>query len=191
VHLPLLRPRDVLDVLESGAASARQVLAAPARMLALLDDAQRLVTRVDALIDRIETTRADADDVVGRTAKVSTNADDLIARTTPLVDRLAPLLDGLEPSLVRLQPTLQRLAETTDPREVDAMVTLVDHLPGLAARMETDILPVLDSLRTVAPDLHDLLDVCRELNDMFAGLPGLGRLKRRIDAEQEAQGRGR
>jgi hypothetical protein len=42
----------------------------------------------------------------------------------------------------------------------------------------------------VAPDLHDLLDVSRELNDMLAGLPGIGRIKKRIDEEQAEQGRG-
>jgi hypothetical protein len=36
----------------------------------------------------------------------------------------------------------------------------------------------------VAPDLHDLLEVSRELNEMLAGLPGLGRIKKRIDEEQ-------
>jgi ABC-type transporter Mla subunit MlaD len=191
VRLPLLGPRDVLRLLGRGATGAERLLAAGPRLLALLEDSQRLLARVDALIDRIESTRADADAVVRRTAEVSTQAGQLVARTSPLVDRLAPLLDGLEPPLVQLQPTLQRLAETTDPREVDAMVALVDHLPGLAARMETDILPVLDSLRTVSPDVHDLLDVTRELNEMLASVPGLGRLKRRIDAEQEAEGRGR
>jgi hypothetical protein len=42
----------------------------------------------------------------------------------------------------------------------------------------------------VAPDLHDLLDVSRELNEMLAKLPGVGRVKRRINEQQEAQGRG-
>jgi ABC-type transporter Mla subunit MlaD len=191
VRLPLPGPRDLLGVLERGAAVVEQLVATLPRVLSLLEEAHRLLTRVDDLIDRIEGTRADADAVVRRTTAVAAEAEELLARSGPLVDRLTPLLDGLEPPLVRLQPTLQRLAETTDPREVDAMVALVDHLPGLAARMETDILPVLDSLSTVAPDLHDLLDVSRELNEMLASLPGLGRLKRRIDAEQEAARRNR
>ena len=41
---------------------------------------------------------------------------------------------------------------------------LIDHLPRLADKLETDIMPILDSLNSVAPDLHDLLDVSRELN---------------------------
>jgi hypothetical protein len=93
---------------------------------------------------------------------VVTEAERIVLSTDPLTVRLRNLLDSTEPSLVRLQPTLERLAETTDPHEVDAT--------------------------TVAPDLHDLLDVSRELNEMLAGLPGLGRIKKRIDEEQAEEG---
>ena len=96
----------------------------------------------------------------------------------------------MEPSLVALQPTLDRLAETTDPREVDALVALIDLLPDIAVKIETHVIPVLDSLGTVAPDLHDLLDVSRELNELLANVPGLGRIKKRIDEDQERDGRG-
>jgi hypothetical protein len=101
------------------------------------------------------------------------------------VTRADDLVGRLEPSLTRLQPTLERLAETTDPHEVDAMVALVDQLPLLAAKLETDVIPVLHTLTSVAPDLHDLLDVSRELNEMLAKLPGMGRLKKKVDEEQE------
>jgi hypothetical protein len=49
---------------------------------------------------------------------------------------------------------------------------------------------VLDSLSTVAPDLHDLLDVSRELNEMLGQIPGISRMKKRIDKQQEFDGRG-
>jgi len=108
----------------------------------------------------------------------------------PLTDRLAALLGRLEPPLTALQPTLDRLAETTAPHEVDAMVELIDHLPVIADKMETHVIPVMDSLSSVAPDLHDLLDVSKELNEMLGQIPGISRMKRRIDKEQEAAGRG-
>ena len=47
----------------------------------------------------------------------------------------------------------------------------------------------MDSLSSVAPDLHDLLDVSKELNEMLGQIPGISRMKRRIDKEQEAAGR--
>ena len=75
-------------------------------------------------------------------------------------------------------------AERDDPDEVAALVRMVDHLPELTARLEEDVLPIMGTLGSVAPDLHDLLAVSRELNDMLAKLPGFGRIKKRIDEEQ-------
>jgi hypothetical protein len=127
---------------------------------------------------------------VERTGPEVRGSEELLGTLEPLNQRLAGLLDSLEPPLTRLQPTLERLAETTAPHEVDAMVELIDHLPRVAHRMDTDILPILDSLGTVAPDLHDLLDVSRELNEMLAKIPGMSRVKDRVDEQQAAEGRG-
>ena len=38
---------------------------------------------------------------------------------------------------------------------------------------------------SVAPDLHELLDVSRELNEILGKIPGIGRLKRRVEEEDE------
>jgi ABC-type transporter Mla subunit MlaD len=180
VRLPVAGPKEALSALWRGAESVEQLLAAVPRVVSLIGDAERMLARLDGLIDRIEQTRAAADEVTGRAHTVIDKADELLASSATMVDRLIPLLDGL-------QPTLDRLAETTDPREVDALITLVDHLPGLALKMETDIVPVLESLSTVAPDLHDLLDVSRELNEMLTRLPALDRIKRRVDKKQAAK----
>lgn len=218
MRLPVPGPRDVLHLIERGAEAVDLMLAAAPRAMALLDRMDELIGRVDTLVEGIERTRESADAVVRRTEEVVTEAQEIIGRTGgvvtgaeqvvgrsdavvtgaervvehtgPLTERLERLLDSVEPPLTRLQPTLERLAETTDPTEVDALVTLVDHLPGLALKMETDIVPILETLGTVAPDVHDLLDVMRELNEMLGSIPGLGRVKRRIDEEQEAEGRG-
>ena len=69
-----------------------------------------------------------------------------------------------------------------------ALVRLVDHLPELTQRVESDVLPVLATLGSVAPDVHDLLTVARELNDMLAKIPGMARIKRRIDEEEGEDG---
>ena len=70
------------------------------------------------------------------------------------------------------------------------MIELINRLPALAHKMEVDIVPVLDSLSTVAPDLHDLLDASRELNEMLTQIPGISRMMRRIDKHQHEEGRG-
>ncbi len=153
---PIPGPRDVVALVE--------------RVSGLLTSAEQLLNDAAGLIARIDATRAAADLVVEHTEATTARA--------------GALLDRLEPVLSRLQPTLERLAETTDPREVDALVQLIDQLPLLAAKMDTDVIPVLNSLSSVSPDLHDLLDVSRELNQMLAKLPGMGRLKQRVDEEQ-------
>lgn len=197
MRLPVPGPRDVWQLLERGGDAVEQLLGAVPRLVSLLDDAERLVSRAGRLVDDIDATRTSADAVVARTDETVTRADGVVERSDallallePLNARLGTLLDSLEPPLTRLQPVLERLAETTAPHEVDAMVELIDHLPALAHKMEVDIVPVLDSLSTVAPDLHDLLDVSRELNEMLAKIPGMGRVKDRVEKQQEEEGRG-
>jgi ABC-type transporter Mla subunit MlaD len=186
VHLPSLPgPRDLRALAGRGADLVDQVVGLVPRVSILLDAADALLGEVHALLDRIEQTRADADDVVRRTEVTRARADEMVTDARPPLDRLVALLDLLEPSLLKLQPTLGRLAEATDPREVDALVRLVDQLPTLADRTERDVLPVLATLSSVAPDIHDLLDVSRELNEMLAKLPGMGRIKKRVEDEQQ------
>ena len=108
----------------------------------------------------------------------------VVDRAEVQVERVTELLDSCAPSLIALQPSLETLAETTHADEVKALVSLIDHLPEVTARMENDVLPVLATLGSVAPDIHDLLTVARELNDMLAKVPGMGRIKRRIDEEE-------
>ena len=144
------------------------------RATALLTGAEALLAEVRRLLDRIESTRADAGVVIAAVDETRERAD--------------LLLEAAQGPLERLLPTLERLAETTDPREVDAMVGLIDRLPLIASRVEADVLPMLQTLSSVAPDLHDLLDVSRELNEMLAKLPGMGRIKKRVDEEQELAG---
>lgn len=163
-------PRDLVGVVERAGEGVEQLFAAVPRVAALLARAEQVVAEVGALVARIEETRLDAAAVVSRTDETRARADALIG--------------ALEPSLTQLQPTLERLAETTHPDEVDALVQLIDHLPQLVEQLERDLLPVMRTLGTVAPDVHDLLDVSRELNGMLAKLPGMGRIKRRVDEQQ-------
>ncbi|WP_457206898.1 hypothetical protein [Nocardioides sp. P5_C9_2] len=184
MRLPVPGPRDLLAALEKGADQVEALLGAVPRVLALLDDAELLLVRASSAVDQVEAVTRDAAGVVVHADAVVDRAEALVAQSDPLVARLATLLDALEPSLTTLQPTLETLADTTNPDEVAALVRLIDHLPELTERVERDVLPVMTTLGTVAPDIHDLLAVSRELNDMLAKLPGLGRIKRRIDEQQ-------
>ena len=187
MRLPVPGPRDLLAVLEKGVDQVDALLGAVPRVLTLLDQAEVLLVRASAAIDQVEAVTRDAAAVSTSAGAVVDRADVLVVRSDGLVARLATLLDALEGPLTTLQPTLQTLADTTHPEEVAALVTLVDHLPDLTMRVERDVLPVMTTLGTVAPDLHDLLDVSRELNEMLGKLPGLGRIKRRVEEEQAGE----
>lgn len=182
-------PRDVWQLLERSADSVEQLLAAVPRALTLIGEAEALVHRAGMLIDDIEVTRASARALVERTEGVTLQAGSLLGTLDALTGRLTVLLDTVDRPLTQLQPTLQRLADTTSPHEVDALVHLVDHLPVLADKMEAEVVPILESMGSVAPDLHDLLDISRELNEMLGQVPGISRMKRRIDKEQDVRAR--
>ncbi len=201
MRLPVPGPRDLLAVIEKGADQVEQLLGAVPRVLALLDQAEVLLVRASAAVDAVEAVTREAEAVVVHTDAVVDRAEALVVRVDAVVDgadkvadradamvaRTVVLLDALEPPLTTLQPTLQTLADTTHPEEIAALVQLIDHLPDLTERIERDVLPVMTTLGTVAPDLHDLLDVSRELNEMLGKLPGLGRIKRRVEEEQAAE----
>ncbi|ANH38370.1 hypothetical protein I601_1941 [Nocardioides dokdonensis FR1436] len=186
-------PADVRVVLDA-------LLDAGPRVLHLIGAAEEIVLDVGGLLDRIEATRVRADEVVAATDRTRGDAATMLADLAPLSGRLEALLDCLEPLAARavppaekLLPVLDHLAETTSPREVDAMVGLIDQLPLLSQRMETQVLPILETLGTVAPDLHDLLDVSQELNEMLGKLPGMRGIKKRVEEaqaeEQQEEGR--
>jgi hypothetical protein len=177
MRLPVPGPRDVFSALERGGEQVEALMGAIPRALALLDRAETLLEGASSAIARVRTITEDAAGVIERTRGVVDRADVQVARVTELVDAMAP-------SLLTLQPTLQTLAETTHPDEIAALIRLVDTLPELTQRVEDDVLPVMATLSSVAPDVHDLLTVARELNDMLAKVPGMGRIKRRIDEEE-------
>ena len=179
-------PADVLVLMTSITDTVESVLALTPRLVELVARAELIVTDAERLVRRIQRTRDNADLVVARTDALVTRSTALVERTEVPLDRLVFLLDSLEPALLKLRPTLERLADTTDPAEIDALVTLIDHLPGLVGQLERDVLPVMTTLGSVAPDLHDLLDVSRELNEILGKVPGISRIKKKVEEQQAA-----
>lgn len=191
MRLPVPDPRSLLV---RGQWLVDQAASLLPRAVSLLGDAEALVREAGALVQRIEATRVAADEVVERTDRVVTDANALIVRTAgtvgsvePTVERAQRLLDSFAPSLDRLQPILDRVLETTSPDEIEALVRLVDHLPMLVDRLETEILPILANMENVGADIHDLLDMATEVNLMLGKLPGMGKARQRIEDKQAAR----
>ncbi|MCW2789432.1 MAG: hypothetical protein JWP56_1735 [Aeromicrobium sp.] len=201
-----LDPREALALAAKGPAMVELALTLLPRAAALLDSAEELLDRVDRVVDRVDRTRQSADaaiatidatntkadEAIGRIDATITQAEGLVVRGAGLVASIEPtmergqrMFDVFAPIVERLQPIADRLSRTMDPDEVEAIVRLVDHLPDLVDRIETDVLPMLETLRSVGPDVHDLLDITRELNSMLGRVPGMGRVKKRVDEQQE------
>lgn len=183
----LFGPNDMLKLAGGGVEAAQQAIALVPRLVAVLHQVEALLEQTAAVMTKVEQVVGRASAVVGSTERVAAKAAAVVDRTASLTDELTPLLERFRPTLERLEPMAARLADTTSRSEVDAMVRLVNVLPDIADKVQSDIMPVLDTLGTVAPDLRDLLDVSKDLNEMLGSLPGLGRVKRRIEERQESE----
>lgn len=202
-------PRDLITVAGVAPALLQDAVTSIPRVLRLLDAAEQLVDRADVLITGIEQTRKAADALIAGVERTRESADALVERTDrtldeanelivrsagtvgsaePTAKRAAALVDSLEPSIQALQPTLQTLARTTGEHEVAAAVEMIDKLPRLAEALEKDLMPMLANLQSVAPDMHQLLDVVTELNELVLRLPGMGRLRRKVQEDEETAG---
>jgi hypothetical protein len=151
------------------------------RAFALLDSAEELLRRAHRLVDDIDATRAAADAVVVRTAGTVASVEPTLARAQAMVDSFGPVLDDLGPVAEQLVPVLRRIAESTSPQEIEALIDLIDHLPMLVGKLEADIVPILEDMKNVGPDIHALLGTATDLAAMLEKVPGLNRRRRAAD----------
>jgi ABC-type transporter Mla subunit MlaD len=197
--VPIPRPRAVVSVVRQGFQAIEWTIMLVPRIAALISEIEMIAARISTVLNQVELTERRISSVVAgieqtqervvavvtRVSQTATAIDVIVAEAALLTRRAAPLLDAYQQPLEQLQPIVARLSETTSPAEVDAMVALLDTLPNIAYKLDRDVLPVLDTLGTVAPDLRDLLDVSKQLNVMLSAIPGLGRIKKQIDERQE------
>lgn len=173
-------PFDAVRLASTAYGAVEQALKLIPRVTTLLTDVERLALRVNNLVGEVEVTQRRAAAAVTQVESVVASAAEVESRVTNLVDRFEPVLN-------HLLPVLETLSRTTSAEEVAAVVALVDALPPIVGRLDTDILPILDTFATVAPDLRDLLDVSRELNEIIGSVPGLRGIKRRVEDKQNEE----
>jgi uncharacterized protein YoxC len=179
----------------------------PGRVATMVDEAERLVARVsatldqvDAAVDRVEQVaeRAaevaeGADAVVVRAGRVADHADQVVERIIPVTGAAEAVLDSVgatsagaqalleifQPIAERGAPLLQHFVDEFSVQELHALVRLIDQVPQFTEHMETDIMPVLAKLDHVGPDVHELLDVLKDVRLAIQGLPGFAMFRRR------------
>ena len=155
--IPLPRSLWPTDVLSWTAQTASSAASVPARVLDLLTAAESVVTRADELVSRVDRVVTDAEEQVTHAERVTKAAEEQVAATRPLL----------------------RFVEEFSAHEVTAAIELVDELPRLANHLSQDIMPILATLDRVGPDIHELLDVTKDVRQAILGIPGFEYLRRR------------
>ncbi|HSU09912.1 MAG TPA: hypothetical protein VLK57_11990 [Pseudonocardia sp.] len=193
----------------------------PARVAALIDEAERLVKRVDDTLDRVDAAVDRVDRVAARAAevaeaaagvahqagsvadragqvadsagKVADSADQVVERIIPVTGAAEALLDSVgatsagakalldvvQPIAERGAPMLRQFVDEFSQEEVQALIRLVDQVPVFTEHMETDIMPILATLDRVGPDVHELLEVLKDVRLAIQGVPGFSLFRRR------------
>ncbi|WBB82065.1 hypothetical protein O7606_12270 [Micromonospora sp. WMMD882] len=150
-----------------------------ARAKAVVTEAETVAARAGTVVSEAETVAARAGTVVAEAGAVAGRAAGTVETARAAAAVAGELLSAYEPALRRAAPMAARFVEQLSQEEVTAAIRLVDELPKLKEHLTADVLPILATLDRVGPDLHDLLDVTRDLKLAVAGIPGLGMLRRR------------
>ncbi|MEO7979506.1 MAG: hypothetical protein ABI807_01180 [Sporichthyaceae bacterium] len=190
MRLPFPGPAAVLGGAAAAAEAVETALGLVPRAAAAMDRLEVLLDRADGIADRADQVTARADEATRRahamldTAEIVTrDAGRTVDGASGVLERVDRTLTTWEPPLRKLAPAAQRFAEGLDDTEVTAAITLVDRMPALLDHVENDVLPMLQNLDRVGPDLHEVLEVVQDLRRVVTGLPGIGLLRRRGEEE--------
>lgn len=202
------------DLLAQASGLLGRVQALVVRVESIVDGIDEVRVRANASIDGVDEIRGKADRVIGGVDDVRAEAVDVVAQAQRIADkgeramgglddvraradvllrrveegavgRMLDLAEQLEPTLRQLEPVVVRLGETTSPEEVDAVVGLVDKVPAVEAALREEVMPLLRRLDSVAPDMHAMLEVTQELSELVLNLPGMGRIKKKVEDQQD------
>lgn len=178
------RPSDVLNAAQTVAALPTDAIRLVSRIGTLLDDAEALLARTRRLLDGVERTVASVDDAAHRADAVIARADATTTSVQRLVEEYGPLAE-------RAASLADRFVQELSEQEVRAAIKLIDQLPALTGHIEQDIMPILATLDRVGPDVHELLDVTRDLRQAILGLPGFEFFRRRGEDREDDDRNGR
>ncbi|MEU8153692.1 hypothetical protein AB0B94_08520 [Micromonospora sp. NPDC048986] len=167
------------QVLTDAEAAVREVAVISAAATTAIDTATEVAAAAAVVVAEADRVSRAAGTVVAEADRVANRAATTVGTATEAAATAAELLAAYEPALRRAAPMAGRFVEELSHEEISAAIHLIDELPKLKEHLTADILPILATLDRVGPDLHDLLDVTRDLKLAVAGIPGLGMLRRR------------
>ncbi|MDV8020496.1 ribulose 1,5-bisphosphate carboxylase large subunit [Rhodococcus sp. IEGM 1330] len=139
-------------------------LTLPSRIEALLNHIETLMTRIDRVIDS-------ADAVVASVQRTTGAADEVVASASVASHTALELIELFDPIAKQAEPMARKFVDNLSDEEVDAAIAMVDQLPGLLDHMEA-LLPILATLDSVSPEIHELLGVTKDVRRAVIGIPG-------------------
>ena len=152
-------------------------------------DAGRLVGEAGVITAGAAGVMEGAGSVLSQATTTTRQATAIVAQAETATAEVVRLLDGYSETLRKAAPLAARFVDELSPEEVTAAIKMVDELPRLREHLVSDVMPLLGKLDQVGPDLHNLLEVTKDLHLAIAGLPGLKMFRRRGEervAEEEA-----
>lgn len=169
-----LGPSDVLHAAESLTQGASRAAGDVVELFELVGRAGDLLTRAESLLDVADATLARADALLDA-------SEATLARAAGAADTATEFSEVAATAL----PALRTVADSIEPDEALAVVRLVDRLPRLVAHLEDDVLPMLEQLDSVGPDVRAILESVQDLAHAASGLPGMGYLQRRGERKED------
>ncbi|NJP33780.1 hypothetical protein [Micromonospora thermarum] len=166
-------------VLTDAEAAVAEVAVISAAATTAIENAAEVAAAATVAVGEAEKVSRTAGAVVGAADAIAGRAAETVGVAAEAAATAAELLTAYEPALRRGAPMANHFVEQLSHEEVTAAIRLVDELPKLRQHLTADVLPILATLDRVGPDLHDLLDVTRDLKLAVAGIPGLNMLRRR------------
>jgi hypothetical protein len=160
-----------------------------ARAAALLDRVEAVTTRTEKVVAEIEATSASAAGQVLAVGRIAATAEGLTARGDRLVGRAEHLVDLGEPVATAAVPLARRFLDELTEQEIHAIVTLVDRAPEVLEHVDETVVPTMQRMSEVGPDIKELLLAVSAMRELVESLPGMGRVRRRMaQKERELEG---
>ena len=152
----------ISGVADDAAALLSEMSAGAARVIA---GSEATVAGAARVIDSSGLTVHDAARTIAEAGRATTTALELLATWQPIAEQAAPLAG--------------RFVREFSEEELQAAINAVDQLPGLANHLKSDVMPLLATLDRAGPDIHELLDVAKDVREAIAGIPGFTFFRKR------------
>ncbi len=163
------RASGVIEGAEATVAGAARVIAGSEATVAgaarVIAGSEATVAGAARVIDSSGLTVHDAARTIAEAGRATTTALELLATWQPIAEQAAPLAG--------------RFVREFSEEELQAAINAVDQLPGLANHLKSDVMPLLATLDRAGPDIHELLDVAKDVREAIAGIPGFTFFRKR------------